>query len=553
MFEPRVIGSALAALAAACTGLTAGAADVPVSTRPPGGLAPAQTPQLVLLTFDDTVSTASLARVRQVVSGRTNPNGQAIKATFFVSFGSGFDPYAIRQLYDAGHEIAVHTMSHATSELSDVGRWRQEIAGARRVLDTLSGIPPGEVVGFRAPFLKPNDALFQVLVERGFVYDASFRESLSGLSTAATNMIWPYTLDRGLQQVATAGYAPATNYPGFFEVPLWTHLTNTSSAFTMDPPDGLSTAEVVELWRTNFLAHYLGNRAPYGLFLHASSSDQWLSEPAYSEERLAALGSFIDWVRTFPDTWFVSCRDLVAFMLDPVEGAGAAAHPAFQTPARTPFPTSSLVRCSYPGSHSFLACGECPLASPAYTNAYLGRVPLGGGVLQLNIVSQSAAYAWGVLVLTNDTPRRLYDWSASFTLAGGTLQGLYDAVWTQVVDQVSLLPRSYSIQLAPGAARVMTFRVTRSGGDVAFDDVWLDAAGLGPQPIWLDLRQSGAPPGWLLSWTDSAYVYGVERSTNLLDAQGWSAVTNGLCAPALQLPPATDGAPRFFRVSGVLY
>ena len=534
-------------------GLCSYASDILPSTRPPGGFAPSNTPQIVLLTFDDSVTTASLARVQQALTNHVNPNGHAIKATFFVTVEGLYDPAAVRQLYDAGHEIAMHTMSHATSETSSLIRWRQEIAGERRTLSELCGIPAEEIVGFRAPCLKPNDDAFRVLSERRFLYDSSFPEYLSGFSTATTNMLWPYTLDHGLQQVAASELKPATNYPGLFEIPIWVQFSNTTAVILMDPPDTLSSDAVTALWKTNFLSHYHGNRAPYGIFLHATSADQWLANPTNSAERISALGDFIDWTLAQPDTWFITCHDLVDFMLAPVPASAAATSLPFLTPVRTQFPTSAIRRCSFPGSHTLNVCGSCPPAAPNYTNAYLGLVPMDGGSVALNILSQSTDYAWCEMVVSNNVPQCIYDWSASFTLRGGTVQGLYDATWTQIVDQVYADAQQYNTQIYPGAARRLTFRVLRSGGDVTFAEESMAASGLGPQPIWLALQPLSSSAAWRITWDDNAYLYGVECATNLLSSQNWMALTNGLCVPEITEPHATDGFPRFYRVKGTLY
>lgn len=531
---------------------SASAVDVTPSTCPPSDLSVANTPQIVLLTFDDSVTTASCALVMQVLTNHFNPNGHAVKATFFVSLGGNYDFVSIRRLYDAGHEIALHTMTHTTDETATVGRWQQEIAGEKRTLCKLCGIPSEEIVGFRAPFLKPNDNLFRVLSKRDFLYDSTFQEGLSGLSSSPTNMIWPYTLDHGLQQVTQGKYNPNGNYPGLFEIPLWNQFTNMTSVSTMDPPETLSSNDVVALWKTNFLSRYNGNRAPYGLFLHASTQNQWLSNPTNSAWRVGALREFIGWALAQPDTWFISCRDLIDYMLAPVPAAAAATSPPFLTPERTPYPTSGINRCAYPGTSSFNVCGTCPPAAPSLTNAYLGFVPMNGGTASLNVVSQNATYAWCELVISNDTPQRIYDWSVRFMVTGGEVQKLYDATWTQTGDQVVAGARQYNRQIASGAALVLAFRLLRSGGAVTCGDVFPAVSGLGPQSILLNIQPLSDSSGWRLSWDDNAYQYTVEHTTNLQSPQVWTEITQDICFPEIIEPNVADGAPHFYRVKGSL-
>lgn len=51
----------------------------------PGDLLPEETPQFVLLTFDDAVSVTNMPYYRDIFSERQNPNDCPIAGTFFVS------------------------------------------------------------------------------------------------------------------------------------------------------------------------------------------------------------------------------------------------------------------------------------------------------------------------------------------------------------------------------------------------------------------------------------------------------------------------------------
>lgn len=68
-------------------------------------------PQLVLLTFDDAVNDRNRDLYEDLFkSGRKNPNGCPISATFYVSH-DWTDYSLVRNLYAGGHEIASHTIS----------------------------------------------------------------------------------------------------------------------------------------------------------------------------------------------------------------------------------------------------------------------------------------------------------------------------------------------------------------------------------------------------------------------------------------------------------
>lgn len=55
------------------------------STHIPGGLHPKNTPQFVLMTFDDAVTTTNVPYYRKAFYNRRNPNGCPAAPTYFVS------------------------------------------------------------------------------------------------------------------------------------------------------------------------------------------------------------------------------------------------------------------------------------------------------------------------------------------------------------------------------------------------------------------------------------------------------------------------------------
>lgn len=76
-----------------------------------GDLPPEDTPQIVLLTFDDSVNDLNKGLYSDLFEkGRTNPNGCPIAATFYVSH-EWTDYSQVQNLYSSGHEIASHSVS----------------------------------------------------------------------------------------------------------------------------------------------------------------------------------------------------------------------------------------------------------------------------------------------------------------------------------------------------------------------------------------------------------------------------------------------------------
>ena len=68
-------------------------------------------PQLVMLTFDDSVNDLNRDLYSEIFKDyRLNPNGCPISATFFVSH-EWTDYSQVQNLYASGHEIASHSIS----------------------------------------------------------------------------------------------------------------------------------------------------------------------------------------------------------------------------------------------------------------------------------------------------------------------------------------------------------------------------------------------------------------------------------------------------------
>lgn len=76
-----------------------------------GDLPVEDVPQIVLLTFDDSVNDLNKQLYSDLFGkGRVNPNGCPISATFYVSH-EWTDYSQVQNLYADGHEMASHTVS----------------------------------------------------------------------------------------------------------------------------------------------------------------------------------------------------------------------------------------------------------------------------------------------------------------------------------------------------------------------------------------------------------------------------------------------------------
>lgn len=347
-----------------CPGTCRPPACVCPSPDPPGGLRPEETPQFILLTFDDAVYD-EVYRLMEKVLGHRNPDGTPLRATFFVTTDYS-DYWLIQRLHAEGHEIADHTMTHTTGLNTGRRVWETEIGGAREILGRLALIPKDEISGFRAPYLYHNEASFDTIYALGFRYDASVVEDPGTVSKDDSSFIWPYTLDYGIAQTCKVQKCTRKGYPGLFEIPLWAMGGRDAMR-----PAGTDRSTLFKALQDKILAREKGNRAPFGLFLHAF----WLTE---AKERVDALNDFLDWASKRPEVRFITMSQLVSFMQHPVPlsqlGDQASMRQAkgktgpeicdgFDNNGDGRIDEDLVHECHYEG-RSFRTCAECPAVWP---------------------------------------------------------------------------------------------------------------------------------------------------------------------------------------------
>ncbi|EFN58774.1 hypothetical protein CHLNCDRAFT_140524 [Chlorella variabilis] len=319
-----VAGLLLVALLACSTGSIDGATDANL-TAAPGGLSAAQTPQFVLLTVDDAVYCPAKDLITAVTEGRQTADGCPLAATMFTMLRNT-DCKAVRDLWRAGYEIADHTLDHKRLVGQDRSYVESEVVGARRQLAEC-GVPEQDIVGFRAPYLFVDPQLREVLHENGFLYDSSIMESMNGsVSDGFSSRLWPFDMGAGVpiacasDDTYTQLCSTAESWPGLWEVPVW-KLSELGGPYPMDPgfsyPSMSQASEhsAFDILKANFDAAYAGNRAPLNVYVHPF----WLR--AESEEHgpnLEQLQKFADYALTKPHTYFVTMRQLLAWMENPI-------------------------------------------------------------------------------------------------------------------------------------------------------------------------------------------------------------------------------------------
>ena len=96
------------------------------------------------------------------------------RATFFVlGWVAERHQRMVRQIVQAGHEVASHGYAHELVSVQTEWQFREDVRRARVLLEDITG---SRVLGYRAPsFTIGKDTLWalRILVEEGYVYDSS--------------------------------------------------------------------------------------------------------------------------------------------------------------------------------------------------------------------------------------------------------------------------------------------------------------------------------------------------------------------------------------------
>ncbi|KAI8391802.1 uncharacterized protein BYT42DRAFT_209423 [Radiomyces spectabilis] len=280
------------------------------SKQPPNNMTPADTPQFVTITYDDSIQAELLKTARKLLNV-TNPNGCPARGTWFVSM-QYTDFSLVQEWYSQGNEIADHTFTHVGTPSE------QEISSCKTMLNTYGGIPNGKVRGFRAPFLNYTKDTLGLLHKQGFLYDSS-------ASAVSEDVFWPYTLDNGMANDCWTGICTAgeVKLPGLWEVPMYAVLDNGSIPQLMDVYMAGQPEDVAKWSMDAFNRHYHGGRQPFGIYVHPTHLTGYpgLDDPA---PKLNGLVNFIKSLADKPDVWFVTNQQLLQWMMNPVKASELA-------------------------------------------------------------------------------------------------------------------------------------------------------------------------------------------------------------------------------------
>jgi hypothetical protein len=469
----RLLPIAAAACAISCTTPTTETLEAALSrsTAPPAGLAPAQVPQLVAVTFDDNFSAEGMTWATDLLRPLRNPPGSGQAATFdgapvrtsFFHNSLYLDgtQAAWQVAVTDGHETGDHTVDHPFGLGFDAAQWTPEVQQCRTRLAQGLGLAPQAIAGFRTPYLAYDDALFAVLAAQSFAYDTSIQGGWAD-GEAGGSGPWPYPLDGGSADASTVvakfggGQAqPVGAHPGLWELPVTTLIVPPDSVAAQygfapglrarvqaalagksvpsfyEPSSGkvaglditlivdgrMTRAEALATLEYTLDLHLAGNRAPLVFVAHthvyASGYGAAPSVPDAADRR-AILEDFVRYALARPDVRMRPLADVLAWMKQPVALGGGAALP----PPDAGVPDARAPDAGIPG-------GSC--SAPAWSASSYAAGDVVTAACQVSTVGTTcyghvgASYAWRC-----DNP----GWCA--VLRPGSDQGGWWSAWTSI-------------------------------------------------------------------------------------------------------------------------
>ncbi|XP_041971492.1 chitin deacetylase 8-like [Aricia agestis] len=340
------------------------------STDIPGGLPARDTPQFVLLTFDDGVNTVNMPTYRSILYGRRNSNNCPIGVTYFVNHE--YTDYTLtNELYNMGFEIALHSISHQTPQ----DYWRdatyddmmREFGDQIIQMSHFGSIPRDTIKGIRIPFLQlAGNETYRMMADANLLYDCTW-PTISHTDPG----LWPYTLHYASIQDCQIPPCPTASVPGPWILPMiaWFDLNNTPCSMVdacFFIPDRENEEEWFKFIVGNFERHYLGNRAPFGFYVH-----EWFIRAYPAVQR--ALVRFMDLVNSLNDAYMVNAHEVIEWVQNPVpvnEYARRACRHTVPSPCRQT--SCGPVRAEHTENLYYMqVCSACPNVYP-----WLGN-PLG--------------------------------------------------------------------------------------------------------------------------------------------------------------------------------
>ncbi|XP_021371234.1 uncharacterized protein LOC110461851 [Mizuhopecten yessoensis] len=267
-------------------------------------------PQMVYFGFDDAVhGQVSHHYDYLFLSNVTNPNGCPVSITLFVS-DTYTDYTMLKKYYEAGFELAVHSVSHQNIDTGS--KVRQEAEEQKNNIANHTGIPMEEVVGWRSPYLvTAGDPQIYALEDLGFTYDISLIYRRAGMDG---DDAWPFTLDYGWP-LPCDKICPMESHKGFWQIPINAMIDYKHQFPCAFIDHCYNTAwneeDAYKYIMDNFYSRYNGNRSPYGFHIHAV----WLNYAFNKRAMERAIKDMMD----HDDVYIVNIKQMLEWMKNPTK------------------------------------------------------------------------------------------------------------------------------------------------------------------------------------------------------------------------------------------
>jgi peptidoglycan-N-acetylglucosamine deacetylase len=205
----------------------------------------------------------------------------AVTATFFVpGYTAHRYPSMVRDIADAGHEIAHHSYFHENTIGMDASTEAAMLDLGLKALWDVAGVRPA---GYRAPMWELNYHTPGLLAERGFRYDSSLMDSDH-----------PYILDCGAGRVL----AEVPVSWGLDDWEQYAFLPGLTGSGLIESP-----AKALEMWTLELEAlHRLG--AVFSLCCHPFLTGR--------PSRAQALDTLIERMKALPGLWITTVGEVAA-------------------------------------------------------------------------------------------------------------------------------------------------------------------------------------------------------------------------------------------------
>lgn len=205
---------------------------------------------------------------------------QEIKMTFFMP-GWAIEnyPHAAELVVESGHELAHHGYIH---EMPNEQSAEDELHWLMRGIEIIEGVTGKRPVGYRAPWFKYSDITTDLLIQEGFLYDAS----LMGDDV-------PYVLrGKGGEVIELPSHWAMDDYPHFAHVPDYDYM--------MPPKTG---ADAMAVFREEFDAMW-EHRGLWVTIWHPFNSGRLA--------RCIEVEKLIEHMKSKGDVWFATTGEIAA-------------------------------------------------------------------------------------------------------------------------------------------------------------------------------------------------------------------------------------------------